>query len=309
MAIEHERFERLRLVVEWLMCDFANSRECFWSLLSTLSRFCHMRSMTLPEEDLLLLENNAAEMDWLRLRSFLLRDILGFFLRMALDTRERTEGFKVTGTAPRVFVWQKGKNGAPDTFEWEVRIFDPLWLAYQHQHDAAKAITFEKVREYLSRYLTEIFLSDLVGLSDQAVGICRQCEKLFVNRRSIHREFCSSRCRLKHAQLLATMENVVRVAHKDGGGVTINHDRKPAVVANGKRMRSKPSRQGSEPSSPPVKARKGFETAATRDARRRSRRTPALPLGELIKRIADEKYGGDLGWIEKRVDHPAAQIS
>src|SRR6266536_2324048 len=67
-ALERERFERLRLILDWVHRDIADSQQCFWELLAVLGRFRHMKTRALPGDDVAAVQRFGANCDWIRFR-------------------------------------------------------------------------------------------------------------------------------------------------------------------------------------------------------------------------------------------------
>jgi hypothetical protein len=187
-AVERERFDRLRLLMDWFNHDFIDSQQCFFELVAVLGRFRHMKTRALADDDVGVVQRIGPSCDWITFRHSVRRAVWN-----QLKGSSGLPGLLAGFTAPRAphyLKTQLSKDG--NFFEYQVGIF-PFDLRFNNRIDASN------LQDWLKRYLLDMFFGDLVGMSTAAIGLCLECNSLFINRRAIPRQFCSARCRWKNA--------------------------------------------------------------------------------------------------------------
>ena len=259
-AVERERFERLRLILDWLNHDFIDSQQCFWELLLVLGRFRHMKTRALAEDDVTVVQTFGASCDWIAFRHSVRRAVWN---QLQASTELFITRSFVAPRAPHYLKTLASKEGV--FFEYQVGIF-PTELKLNKQFEP------QNVQRWLQQYLLDVFFGDLVGMSTQAIGSCHECNTIFINRRAIFRQFCGARCRWKNA-----------AREKQKAEELAKLERERATRA------TRFSRRRSLAGSALVRKRRLPVSSSTPSS-----------FAELIKRISEKSVGGSGPWPEKR---------
>lgn len=204
----------MEAIVNWAMQSFTESSQAFHACVVMLHDFVRMQMDSLPFEELQKVERDGAGLDWIEIQRQLRREL--YNRSWAIPSREPIEVLDIltpSSERRRLLEKERAVEAARQREEKMLSIYDPfrtprrfvlgdtqpflfrvqcqvyIFPSDLHPGDAAQ------MQDAVAHYLCDMVFNGLVGKRIETLGICDECEKMFVQRRKVRRMFCSSRCR------------------------------------------------------------------------------------------------------------------